>query len=160
MTKFCAGDFSRTIQRFSTKLSQNMCYNMKLLLLKENLENTIPVPSYGQFPDFKMQFCRPFLSKMAEYMNWRLIGDDRSWLCGLRNRLFVRRQYFRFVPEGYLKNAIFQLFCYSIFFCDINNLNRDSFANALYVICFRIEKANLEIFASKNLKRCFQWPNG
>ena len=107
LTKFCAGDFSKTIQWFFMKLSQNMRHYMKLLHPKSNLENSLLVPSYGQFPDFKMRFCRALLSKKTEDMNWRLIADDSSWFSGLQNHLFVRRQYFRSLRNANLKNHIF-----------------------------------------------------
>ena len=69
----------------------------------------------------------------------------------------MRRQYFRSKPEANLKNAIFQLFFFNIFVFD---LNRDPFAEAKYVICLKIEKANPEIFAFENAKRRSQWLNG
>ena len=69
----------------------------------------------------------------------------------------MRRQYFRSKPEANLENVIFQLFFFNIF---VLELNRDPFAEAKYVICLKIEKANLEIFAFENAKRRSRWPNG
>ena len=58
LDKFCARDISRTIHRFFFKLSGMMRSYMPLLILEEFWNNSLLVPSYGHFPDFKMKFCQ------------------------------------------------------------------------------------------------------
>ena len=53
-----------------------------------------------------------------------------------------------------------QFFNFSFFYIFVVELNKDPFAEAKYVICLKIEKANLEIFAFENAKRRSRWPNG
>ena len=58
LDKFCARDISRTIHRFFIKLSGMMRSYMPLIILEEFWNKSLPVPSYGHFPDFKMKFCQ------------------------------------------------------------------------------------------------------
>lgn len=41
-------------------------------------QNVVPVPSYGQFSDFKIKFFPQVIWKTAKDMKWRLVADNRT----------------------------------------------------------------------------------
>ena len=62
----------------------------EVILSERFFEDSLPVPSYGTFPDFKMTFCPRIFSRTVKDINVKLSGIiDRDRYYPGRDLLFV-----------------------------------------------------------------------